>query len=145
MMRIVHQRQPPYDIALNGVRQIVHGIGLVGKPKVDHGDGFSICASIAPHQIRRMPIVVSPQWRQGGQQRQELRMKWLQERERFIAAFACSQIFHECRPRGNVAIELHSWVVRGEDRKPGHKLTPQPRGRLIALRCQVKPRQRLAR
>ena len=64
MTRIVHQDQPLDDVALDGVRQIVNGVGAVGKAEVDDGRGapedIGAGTCIAPEEIRCVKVIVRP-------------------------------------------------------------------------------------
>ena len=46
--RIFHERKPLHDVALDGVRQIVYGVGAVGESEVDDRRGPRIGAVVAP-------------------------------------------------------------------------------------------------
>ena len=44
MRRVVHQRKPFHDVALDGVCEVVHCIGAVGQAEVNDGGGLRVVA-----------------------------------------------------------------------------------------------------
>ena len=72
---IVDEGEPLDDVALNGVGQIVDGIGAVGQAEVDDGRGLGVGCRIRPEQIGCVEIVVCPERRERGQVRKQLGVK----------------------------------------------------------------------
>jgi len=51
MILIFAQLKPLHDIALDGVGNVVHGIGAVGEAKVDDGRDLGLVAVAVPEKI----------------------------------------------------------------------------------------------
>ena len=105
---IVHEREPLDDVALDGVGDVVDGVGAVGEAEVDDGRGARarIGSRIAPEEIGGVEIVVSPERRERRQERRKLGMKWREQIESLIGAGANGSVVGERGTGGEIAGHL---------------------------------------
>ncbi len=78
---VLDECQPLHDVALDGVGQVVDGVGAVGEAEVDDGGGAARRGRIAPEKIGGVKIVVGPERGERGQERRKLGVKWSEEIE----------------------------------------------------------------
>src|ERR1017187_10558909 len=71
LFRIIHQREPLNDVALNGLRKVMYGIGAVCEPKINNCSCPGVDTRIAPEKIGSMQVVMCPK-------RLERRQEWRQ-------------------------------------------------------------------
>ena len=75
VLRIIDEHEPLHHAALDGVSEIMHSVGAVAQAKVDHRGGVGIGRRPAPEQVGWVQVIVGPQRRQLGEERQKLGMK----------------------------------------------------------------------
>ncbi len=63
LRRVIHEEEPLHNVALNGVRNVVHGVRAVGETEVDDGGGARVGAG---HRSRKRLEACRSLWVQSG-------------------------------------------------------------------------------
>ena len=116
---IVDESEPLDDVALDGVGQIVHGVGAVGEAEVDDGRGVRVVRLIAPEEIGGVQVVVGPERGECGEKRRKLGVKGREEVEGLRGADANSRMASERWAEAKIARHGRDRIARGKDGKTG--------------------------
>jgi hypothetical protein len=112
--------EPVDDIALDGLCQIVDGVGTIGEAKVDDRRGARV-GFIGPENVGGMKIVVGPQGLKCAQMRAELLVERLEQFERLASVLLRCGKYLEGFAVGNEGGQCGNRIVRGEDSEAGNQ------------------------
>ena len=134
--RIADQRKPLHDVALDGLSDIVHGVGAVGKAEVDNGRGVRVLipdrACVAPKKIGGVQVVVGPERCERGEMRRKLGVKGREKLESLLRTCTDGFVRSERGAGGDIVFQRCGRIVVGKDREACNE-----RARLTPWRIEV--------